>query len=193
MKKELTELRNDLYESIPSGKVDAFQCIKAISDHLDKLDKIIDAIPGTPHSSSDVEEAPDLNQLAFDAIKGFTPITGHPYEARLRAEMWKAGYTHRHQDQAGKRSKQLLSHFMNWIDHQEIPYVDGSFVRYNPVTQCEDQLSIEQLFEQFSGSDYASFQSGGVGKLAEILTLCDKLPKEANYFGTVDKIKSLCQ
>ncbi len=38
----LTEIRNQLYDVIPSGQIDAFELIKIISTHLKKLDKYID-------------------------------------------------------------------------------------------------------------------------------------------------------
>ncbi len=41
----LTEIRNELYDKIPSGQIDAFELIKIISAHLVKLDAYIDNSP----------------------------------------------------------------------------------------------------------------------------------------------------
>lgn len=42
-------------------------------------------------------------------------------------------------------------------------------------------------------AEIADYQARQQPRLTQILQLCDNLPKEANYFGTVDKIKLLCQ
>jgi hypothetical protein len=42
----------------------------------------------------------ELNDLAFNDIKGFKPITDHPFEARIRAEEWKKGF---------RKAEELLS------------------------------------------------------------------------------------
>jgi len=34
----LTEIRNELYDSLPTGKIDAFDLIKSIDNHINKLD-----------------------------------------------------------------------------------------------------------------------------------------------------------
>jgi len=47
MKEELTEIRNQLYDSIPLGEMNAeytFSLILCINDHLKKLDTFIDKI-----------------------------------------------------------------------------------------------------------------------------------------------------
>jgi hypothetical protein len=39
----LVEIRNELYDNLPTGKVHAFDLITVIKDHLKKLDEFIDA------------------------------------------------------------------------------------------------------------------------------------------------------
>ena len=39
---DLTKIRDELYESLPTGKVDTFSLITAIKKHIEKLDKIIE-------------------------------------------------------------------------------------------------------------------------------------------------------
>ena len=39
---ELSKLRDDLYEALPSGELDAFELIKIIKSHITKLDELIE-------------------------------------------------------------------------------------------------------------------------------------------------------
>lgn len=39
---ELTKIRDDLFESLPSGEINSFQLINAIKNHIKNLDSIID-------------------------------------------------------------------------------------------------------------------------------------------------------
>ena len=39
---ELSKLRDDLYEALPSGELDAFELIKLIKNHITKLDELIE-------------------------------------------------------------------------------------------------------------------------------------------------------
>lgn len=40
MYSDLSELRNDLYDKLPIGNVDAFEILKVINNHLKKLDAL---------------------------------------------------------------------------------------------------------------------------------------------------------
>ena len=40
MYSDLSELRNDLYDKLPIGDVDAFEILKVIKNHLQKLDAL---------------------------------------------------------------------------------------------------------------------------------------------------------
>ena len=42
MKTELTEIRNRLYDKMPSGEISAWELLKAVKLHLDELDEFID-------------------------------------------------------------------------------------------------------------------------------------------------------
>ena len=44
IKEDLKGLRDELYDKIPTGKVDAFSLVKVIKDHINNLDTLIDAI-----------------------------------------------------------------------------------------------------------------------------------------------------
>ena len=41
--KKLEQVRNELYNKLPSGEIDSFELIKIIKSHIDELDKIIEA------------------------------------------------------------------------------------------------------------------------------------------------------
>lgn len=45
MKEELTRLRNEFSDSLPTGDVKAWDLLKSIQAHLFRLDAFIDAIP----------------------------------------------------------------------------------------------------------------------------------------------------
>ena len=47
MKDKLIELRNDLYNSLPVGKIDAFELTLIISAHLKRFDEFIDSLENT--------------------------------------------------------------------------------------------------------------------------------------------------
>jgi hypothetical protein len=38
---KIEKLRDELYNQLPSGKVDAFDLIRIINDHIEKLDELI--------------------------------------------------------------------------------------------------------------------------------------------------------
>lgn len=42
---ELSALRDELYDAIPTGEVNAFDLIKVIKQHIGKLDKVIESAP----------------------------------------------------------------------------------------------------------------------------------------------------
>lgn len=42
---ELAQLRDELYEALPTGEVNAFDLIKVIKQHIGKLDKVIESSP----------------------------------------------------------------------------------------------------------------------------------------------------
>lgn len=44
IKENLQGLRDELYENIPTGEVNAFDLIKVIKTHIKRLDNLIDAI-----------------------------------------------------------------------------------------------------------------------------------------------------
>lgn len=44
IKDNLKGLRDELYNNIPTGKVDAFSLVKVIKNHINSLDALIDAI-----------------------------------------------------------------------------------------------------------------------------------------------------
>lgn len=39
---ELSKLRDELYEALPTGKIDAFELIQVIKNHISKLDELIE-------------------------------------------------------------------------------------------------------------------------------------------------------
>jgi len=45
MKTELTKLRNELYEALPIGDLDAWKLLQVIKVHLTQLDMLIDKLP----------------------------------------------------------------------------------------------------------------------------------------------------
>ena len=49
---ELSKLRDDLYESIPNGKMDTFDLIRVINNHLMELDELIELKKLTIHDVS---------------------------------------------------------------------------------------------------------------------------------------------
>jgi len=55
-KQKLTDLRNQLYNDMGTGNVNAFDLIKVIKNHLDELDNFIDNV--LPHVSGSL---PDLD------------------------------------------------------------------------------------------------------------------------------------
>ena len=50
---ELTEIRNELYNAMPSGQIDAFELIKVISNHLNRLDRFIESYASHPPMSTE--------------------------------------------------------------------------------------------------------------------------------------------
>lgn len=38
---ELTQLRDELYNNLPTGKLDAFELIKVVKKHIEELDSLI--------------------------------------------------------------------------------------------------------------------------------------------------------
>ena len=50
----LTRVRNNLYDSLPTGELDAFEVIKVVQTHLSVLDSIIDSL--VTHESRSKEE-----------------------------------------------------------------------------------------------------------------------------------------
>lgn len=39
---ELSKLRDELYEALPTGKIDAFELTQVIKNHISKLDELIE-------------------------------------------------------------------------------------------------------------------------------------------------------
>ena len=72
---DLTEIRDELYDSLPSGKLDAFNLIKEIKKHISKLDKIVDY-----YSRIEVDEKTNFKNLKSISITEIRKILGHYYE-----------------------------------------------------------------------------------------------------------------
>ena len=62
---EITEIRNNLYENIPSGQIDAFALVKIISDHLKELDKYIDSLPTKEVDAGQLEK---INEVGLEMM-----------------------------------------------------------------------------------------------------------------------------
>ena len=61
MKDKLIELRNDLYNSLPVGKIDAFELTLIISAHLKRFDEFIDSLENTSDENNKPFAIPDVS------------------------------------------------------------------------------------------------------------------------------------
>lgn len=77
---ELNKLRDDFYQSLPTGEIDSFELIKCIESNIKKLDIIIDNISHNKENLTDKEKILELNHKECYII---------PESDYGKAEIWR--------------------------------------------------------------------------------------------------------
>jgi hypothetical protein len=94
-KQKLTDIRNQLYNDMETGNVNAFNLIKAIKNHLDELDNFIDNVlpsEGNPANSEPAncaifDVSQQREQLAILALERISKAHSESFSAGVASEV----------------------------------------------------------------------------------------------------------
>lgn len=84
-KQRLTDLRNQLYNDLPTGQINSFELIKIIKNHLDELDNFIDNVM----SEGNTTNSENANCAIFDVRQSSLELELQKWHNAMIAEYGK--------------------------------------------------------------------------------------------------------
>lgn len=155
---EIEKIRNELYDSIPTGKVDAFELIKTIQSHINKLDDYIQSLPSSNSGqvTDDLRNHDKLEGLLINVCNALYSnlTTDSTYDGTFLDEWITKYYKNLMSQPSVALYRTTLQQLSDWISVEErLPENSEPVLVYSPTSNL--------IGKNLVGAYYAPHKSGG--------------------------------